>query len=575
MKTASPIRAGLAGTICVGVCLLAAWRGQAIQSSGAWYSIVPPLLSVSLALLTRRLMFSLSLGVLAGGLLSTAVAAPHSPAAWARGLLAGPGFALTVLREPTNLQILAFVALVLMMIAVLIVAGGLQGIVDWLARFARGPRSTQLLTALMGLVVFIDDYANTMIVGSSMRPMADRHRVSREKLAFLVDATSAPVTGIAVVSTWIGYEAGLFGEISASLGFGKSGYGVFFDALAFRFYCFLMIAFVLLNTLTGRDYGPMLRAERRARTTGQLSAPDARPMTSRAFASAQPAAGARVRALTAIVPLAGLFAFLIAALWIDGGGAELLRTGARHLLSPSAWREVIGSAEHNILILALAGALGVLLAIVCAVAIGRLGARPLGRTLLAGLRGSLLPMAILTLAWSLKTACDTLGTGAFLVDAVGGLLSPVWFPVLIFLLACLISFATGTSWGTMAILIPTAGPLAFELDGGRYGLTTMMSLGAVLDGAIFGDHCSPISDTTIMSSISSACDHVHHVTTQLPYSVTVAAFAAGAGYLPAAMGLPSGLCLLLGTAGMAGLFLLLRQRQGLSPASGARSEVRA
>ena len=541
-----------------GLSAAAAWRGAAVDSATAWYGILPPLLAVALALVTHRVFPSLALGVVVGGLLAIVPLAPGTPAVWGRGLLRGPIYVAQAISDPTNLQILAFVVCVLVMIAILVAAGGLAGVVRRLARFARGPRSTQFITALMGLAIFIDDYANTMIVGSAMRPVSDRYRISREKLAFLVDATSAPIAGIAVISTWIGYEVGLFNEVARSLSIERSGYSMFFDALGFRFYCILMIAFVFANVLSGRDYGPMRRAQRRARTTGAVADQAARPLISPALAASEPHRAARPRARTAAIPIAALFAILLGALWYDGGGGAHLRESIWRLFDPRVWREVLGQAQNNILILAIAAAVSVFVAAACARLIARLPWGALSRAAWGGLRGSLVPLAILVLAWSLKGTCDELQTGRFLVDAVGGALSPFWFPALVFLVASLTSFATGTSWGTMAILIPTAVPIAFELDGSVYGLTTMMCLGAVLDGAIFGDHCSPISDTTIMSSISSGCDHMHHVRTQIPYSVTVGLLALTGGYLLSAAGVPSGVAILLGVAVIFAIHLVIR-----------------
>ncbi len=561
MTRTTAIRGGVTAIVVTLICVLAASRGARIDSEAAWYSVVPPLLAVALALATHRLLLSLAIGVVAGGFLAAVPARPAAVGAWAHGAVNAPRYVWSVITDPFNLQILAFVALVLAMITVLLVAGGLQGIVNWLARFARGPRSTQVITALMGLAIFIDDYANTMIVGSSMRPMSDRHGVSREKLAFLVDATSAPIAGVAVVSTWIGYEVGLFSQVGESLAIPKSGYAMFFDALAFRFYCFMMILFVLTNAITGRDYGSMRKAQWRVASTGQVAAPDAKPLTSQTLSAARPTEGARIRARTAVIPLAGLFAFLLTALWFDGGGPDLAAAGGHHALSLTTWRTVLGQAENNVLILAVAAAFSLVIAAISALAIAGLRTWTIGKAILAGLRGSLLPMTILVMAWSLKAACDGLSTGIFLVDAVGEVVSPVWFPALVFILAGLTAFATGTSWGTMAILIPTAIPIAFRLDGDAYGLVTMMSLGAVLDGAILGDHCSPISDTTIMSSIASSCDHIHHVATQLPYSLTVGALALTCGYLPAALGVPSWAGLLLAAAVILALHVTLRRRR--------------
>lgn len=540
------------------LCFAAIWRSNGVDSIAHWYSILPPLLAVALSLLTHRILLSLTAGVVAGGLLSQVPAAPGSLKAWGQGLIETPTYLINVVSDPINLQILIFVACVLMMISILIISGGLLGIVNYLARFARGPRSTQFVTALMGLAIFIDDYANTMIVGSAMRPLTDNQNISREKLAFIVDATSAPIAGIAIVSTWIGYEVGLFSDVSQSLQLGRDGYSMFFDALGYRFYCILMIVFVLANVISGRDYGPMARAQRRSLGSGAVAAPDAKPLTTSSFASATPDSGARVLARTAIIPISGLFLVLLCALWFDGGGSAY---GIGQILNLSIWREVLGQSENSIAILMYASAFSLVVAFITALLSARLRSALIFQALWQGFRGSLLPITILVMAWSLKTTCDSLQTGQFLVDAVGNVVAPALLPCIVFLLASLVSFAIGSSWSTMAILIPTAIPIAHQLDGGTYGLTVIVTLGAVLDGAILGDHCSPISDTTIMSSISSACDHIHHVKTQIPYSITVGLIAVCCGYLPAASGVPSWLGISVGAGLIIGLFTFLRLKR--------------
>ncbi len=556
------------GGVFVAVCGAAflAEKGPAGGQAGHWYSVIPPLLAVTLALVTRRLLPSLVVAVVVGGLLAQVPAAPTRPGAWGSGLWAAPSYAWGSVTDPVNVQILAFVVLVLAMVSVIIVGGGVHAVVAHLARFARGPKSTQVVTAVMGLLIFIDDYANTMIVGSSMRPLTDRHRVSREKLAFLVDATSAPVAGLAIISTWIGYEVGLFGKAAASLGIPRDGYALFFDALPFRFYCLLAIVFVVVNAVSGRDFGPMARAEKRARDEGKVAADDAKPLTSSTYAAVEAHSLARPHLVTALLPVGLLFGVLLVGLWRDGGGFARPWT---HFFSTGAWREVISAAENNILVLAVAAAVGLLCACGLALFPGRLSLPVLARTLAGGLKASGLPLLILVLAWSLKAACDGVGTGPFLAGVVSGVVSPAWFPAALFLVAGLTAFATGTSWGTMAILIPTAAPVALALDGGTYGLVTMMSLAAVLDGAIFGDHCSPISDTTLMSSISSSCDHLHHVRTQMPYSLVIAACALGAGYLPAAAGLHPLWSVGLGSVAIVLVFFGVGRRQAAPAPSSA------
>ncbi len=529
-----------------------------------WYSIVPPLLAVSLAIVTGRIFVSLLAAVLTGGLLSTVPADPVSISAWARGIDVSFGFMGFPLADTFNQQLLIFVLFVLMMISIVVTAGGLHGIVLWLSRFARGPRTAQLVTYLMGLAIFIDDYANTMIVGTAMRSVTDGYRVSREKLAFIVDSTSAPVAGLAVISTWVGYEVGLFEEAAVTLGIDRNGYAMLFDALFFRFYCVLMLVFVAVNIFTGKDFGPMRRAEERTRKTGAVAEPDAVPMTSETFSSAEPHSAAIVRARTGVIPIASLFLILLGGIWLDGGGGALLAESFMAPFSFTNWREVISASENSVKLLAYGAGISMLMAVFLARHVAGLDRETIRTAAFSGARGALLPIAILTLAWSLKRSCDILGTGPFLVAAVGDSIDPAMFPGIVFVIAGLTSFATGTSYGTMAILMPTAVPVAFALEGGVYGPITIITLASILDGSIVGDHCSPISDTTIMSSIASSADHLHHVTTQLPYSLTVAALALVCGYIPAGLGVPSWIGFMVAIALIVGGFFFLPQPNALS-----------
>lgn len=301
----------------------------------------------------------------------------------------------------------------------------------------------------------------------------------------------------------------------------------------------------------------MAAAERRAQKTGKLLDDHATAMTSESMASARPHPKARVNALVAVVPLAVLLAVFLGRLWFDAGGAFLLASDPWAVFRLSPWRDASASVD-SIPLLAFSSAVALLMAMALAQTVARIPVSAIARAVAVGLKSSLLPVTVLVLAWSLKGACDDLETGKFLANTLGGTLPPVVFPGLVFVVAALTSFATGTSFGTMAILIPTAIPVAFQLDGNAYGLTTMISIGAVLDGAIFGDHCSPISDTTIMSSTASSCDHLAHVRTQLPYSLVVAGLALSVGYLPAAAGFSKWLSYLAGAALLGLLFLGLR-----------------
>ncbi|MHC4146129.1 MAG: Na+/H+ antiporter NhaC family protein [Planctomycetota bacterium] len=569
------------GVLCTLAALFAP-PGTEDPHAAMWYSVIPPVLAIVLAFLTRHVLLSLGIAILMGGLLTAIPQAPVDVAAWFEGFKTAGIYMTDTVKNKTNLQILAFIPPIFVMIEVLIASGGFRGIIVWLLKWVKGRKSAQAATALMGILCFIDDYTNAIVVGSMMQPITDRFRVSREKLAFLVDATSAPIAGLAVVSTWIAYEVGLLRQIGEKLDIGKSGYSMFFDALSFRFYCLLMIVFVFVHILMGRDFGPMKEAEERAKTKDPpeedgIQNTQARPERSRRD-TRQNSKHTSGRAINALVPLAGLLIFHGTGLWFDGTSklkddmlqwqTQSLTTAAENMppkpvdieaLSPGSWiywREVIGHAENSPLVLACAALFGLTLALLFAQMFGSLRWPVIIDCFKRGVRRAMIPFVILIFAWSLKNCCDDLKTGEFLTTILAGRVPPYLFPPILFLVASLTSFATGTSYGTMAILIPTAIPIAFAIDDG-YGLTTMISLGAVLDGAIFGDHCSPISDTTIMSSIASSCDLIEHVRTQLPYSLFVAGLALLCAYVPSALGLAPRYSLLLATAVMLCFFVAI------------------
>ncbi len=566
------------------VCALAARLaplGEQGAETGMWYSIVPPLLAIVLAFLTHHVLPSLGIAIVVGGMLTAVPQNPASAAAWLEGFKTVGAHLANTVTDKTNLTILAFVPPIFVMVEVVIASGGFRGIILWLLKWVKGRKSAQAATALMGILCFIDDYTNAIIVGSMMQPITDRFRVSREKLAFLVDATSAPIAGLAVVSTWIAYEVSLLGAVGQELGIEKSGYSMFFDALSFRFYCLLMIVFVFVHILAGRDFGPMKNSEDLAKTGGLPEEGETSSPKVTADSRATTAAQGSGRALNALIPLAGLLLFHFTGLWFDGTSklekdmlewqTQSLTTAVENMpprpvdidsLSPASWiywREVIGHAHNSPLVLACAALFGLTLALLCGRLFGSLDIAIAYRCFCRGVWRAAIPIVILILAWSLKNCCDSLKTGKFLTTILADRVSPYWFPPILFLVASVTSFATGTSYGTMAILIPTAIPIAFALDGQAYGLTTMISVGAVLDGAIFGDHCSPISDTTIMSSIASSCDLIEHVRTQLPYSLFVAGLALVCAYLPSALGLAPGWSFLLAVLIMGCFFAALAQ----------------
>jgi len=521
---------------------------------------MPPLLAITMAFLTRHVLLSLAVAVFMGGILSVVPQTPMDIYAWFKGVANAATYIAETFGETGNLQLLAVYPVIFAMIAIIVASGGFLGVINWLLRWVKGRKSAQAMTAFVGVLCFIDDYTNTIIVGSMMRPVTDRFRVSREKLAFLVDATSAPISGLAFISTWIAYEVGLFSQVSAKLNLGMDGYSMFFDAVVYQYYCILMIVFIFVHIFVGRDFGPMKAAEERAQNEPPPEYDDIVNPGGNSDSAMKDIHSPTPRALNAIVPLSGLILFHFIGLWIDGGGFAKLRAGGS-LSDWLYWRDVISSANNCTLVLLFASLFGLGLVIFCARWAGGLSFQVMGRCCSEALKKSLLVSVILVMAWSLKNCCNDLGTddflGAFLVRGI----SPQWFPAIVFIVASLTSFATGTSWGTMAILIPTAVPVAYVLEGDSYGIITMITMGAVLDGAIFGDHCSPISDTTIISSLSSSCDLLQHVRTQLPYSLVVAAFALTCGYIPSSFGLGRGWNIALALVIMGTFFIILARRK--------------
>ena len=494
------------------------WQGERRESRLQWTSILPPLVAIFFVLLTGRvltsLFISLFLGVWLhlGGGLGTALYEMTTRYIWKESIY-----------KEFSFNIILFTLSLIGMINVCTRSGGVQGLITLLQRHAKTARSSRLLTATLGVLIFFDDYANSIMVGNTMRPMTDRYRVSREKLAYLIDSTAAPIAGIALLSTWIGYEVGLLGDIARSLHLQTSGYSLFLSSLPFRFYCWMTLLFVFVGIWMNRDYGPMYRAERRALEEGKLLRDGATPLVSVDTQDIQPPEGAPQRWYNALLPIS---------LVILVGFFGLLWSGGYFAGKPL--RDALGDANSTRVFL-VASLVGSFVAIGLAVGQGILRLTEALAVWLKGARAMLFAIGILIFAWSMGALAKDLGSAHYLIAMLQSSLPTAWIPLLIFFMAAIISFATGTSWGTMAILLPTAAPLAYNMGGMPI---LILSLGAVLDGSIFGDHCSPLSDTTLFSSAAAACDHVDHVKTQAPYALTVMSAAAFFGYLGVAYGFP-------------------------------------
>ncbi|TNF27698.1 MAG: Na+/H+ antiporter NhaC family protein [Deltaproteobacteria bacterium] len=533
-------------------------------------AILPPLLGILFALIFRQVLLALFSAVLLGALFVTQ--GDIGPAIE----LTAKSYLFDTVADAGNLYILGFTVFLVGMIHVCIRMGGMQGIVNSLGRIASGRRSAQVATGAVGVAIFFDDYANTVVVGSSVRPLTDSHRISREKLAYIVDSTAAPVAGLAVISTWIGVEIGFFNDqIDYLRPVATNGYDFFFQILPYRFYCIFALALVFLVAVSGRDFGPMLKAERRALKEGLLrrretrhNAPggdDARPRRDTVMKPGAPA-----RWVNGVIPVLVV---------ILGTFIASVIVGTAHLDAANpVWEADLGlfgrlreafiaASDDTTIILFWSSFAGAALATLLAVGQRILTPVESLRAFFDGLWMVAPVIAILILAIALRAVTGDLGTSHYLVALIGDV--PLWvLPVTIFGLAAFIAFSTGTSWGTMGILMPVAIPLVAALTAGQPNgeLVLILAGSAVLDGAIFGDHCSLISDTTIMSSLSSNCDHVDHVRTQLPYALLAMTVAGVVGYSFMAWSGASVPVILVYAAGVLAMWAWLRLR-GEDPAA--------
>ena len=505
-----------------------------------WLSILPPLVAIVMALLIKEVISSLFVGILTGTFLMALYGGASPAAALGGGLLrVVDTYVVGSLFDADHVTIIVFTLIIGGMVRVITANGGMQGVVNWLSRKAKGPRSGQLMTFLMDLCIFFDDYSNTLVVGNTMRPIADKLRVSREKLAYIVDSTSAPVVAVAFVTTWIGAELSYIQDGINVIGLDMSAYSVFFHSLAYSFYPFLTLAFVLMLIFSGRDFGPMLKAERKARA---MHVSDMEMQ-----AEAKPA-----HIIDAMAPLAVLIFGTIIGLIVTGYDAAVWQVANLGFFSKLS--ATIGAANSYKALL-WASVLSLLTAIAMTLLRGTLAFGKVMEEMVEGLKTMFNAVLILTMAWSIALVTKDMHTAEFVSQLLlKWSLSPMLVPVLTFVLAALIGFSTGTSWGTMAILYPLILPSSWLLCQ-EQGLSVDSTMplfynvvASVLAGAVMGDHCSPISDTTIMSSLASSCNHLQHVSTQMPYALTVGATALLVGVLPTALGLPSWAAFLLGYA---------------------------
>jgi Na+/H+ antiporter NhaC len=492
-------------------------------------TLVPPLLAILLAIIFRQVIISLFAGIWLGATLIFG----YNPFL---GLLRTlDQYLVNSLANPDHAAIILFTMTLGGMTGILSRSGGTQGIVQKISKWAGHVRGGQLAAWAMGVFIFFDDYANTLIVGNTMRPITDRLRISREKLAYIVDSTAAPVTSFAIFSTWIGFELGLIQSSFDHLGIDRNVYMTYLQTIPFRFYSLLTLVFVFLVGLTGRDFGPMLDAEKRSQKQGKVLRDNASPLMDTHLLQMKLSENIPRRWYNAVIPVLVVIISTAIGLWYSGR-STLIAQGLENI----SLKDIIGATD-TFSVLMWASFSGSLTAGLLVVSQKILNIRQTLDAWISGAKSMLTAIIILLFAWSIGKICEDLHTADYIIQITQNLLSPYLLPMITFLIAAFISFATGTSWGTMSILIPIIVPMAYRFTGGLTSdnSTTILigTIASVLSGSVFGDHCSPISDTTIMSSMSSGSDHIDHVRTQMPYAVFVAIIALVVGYIPAGFGL--------------------------------------
>lgn len=485
-------------------CIIAA---PITEAKGTLWSLFPPVIAIGLALITKEVYSSLFVGILSGGIIYAAASGTGFEGTFKAVVQDG---LITNLSNAYNVGILVFLVVLGIIVVLMNKAGGSRAYGEWAAAHIKGRRGAALSTFFLGVLIFVDDYFNCLTVGSVMRPVTDKHNISRSKLAYLIDSTAAPICIIAPISSW---AAAVSGTVD-----GVNGISLFINTIPYNLYALLTILMVIFISVSDTDYGPMKIHEDNAKngdiftTQNNTYEQDAQPVTERG------------RVIDLILPVAVLIVFCVVGMIYTGGffsGTDFVTAFAN---CDAAYGLSLGSISALIVIIAYYMFRRVLKFNECMDSIA------------AGFKQMVPAILILTFAWTLKTMTNHLEAGAFVSGVVQSATAlSVLLPVILFVVAIGLAFATGTSWGTFGILIPIVtsvfeAELANVSQTGEIPSMVIICISACLAGAVCGDHCSPISDTTIMASTGAQCDHVNHVSTQLPYALTVAAVCV-VGYL--------------------------------------------
>ncbi len=501
----------------------------AVVSAAEWRAVLPAVVSLAVAVSSQRILFALACGGFCGAVLLSGGNVASGAADWIFR------DALGSVAQSEWKAIVVVVTLLMGGFAALLERGGAIAAVF---RKSRGALNAEGGAFLAGIVCFFDGLANSLLVGRVMRGAFDRSGLPRERLAFIADSTASPVACLGVASTWIAYQLAMIEEGAAAAGVEVSPYGLYFAAWPAMFYCWAALIGVALFVFTGWVIGPMRRA--------------------RAFPVAEVfiAGEAEPRLWRALLPIGVLLGALIGGLWLDGAHKLEGRAGF-------SFSEAVGAADSGRVLLA-----GVLAGCLAAWLCFPRGRERADEVFLSGAQGMLFPVAILVLAWALGATLKQLGAAELVASMLSDYFPRFLYPALVFLVACAVSFSTGTSWGTMGVLMPVALPAAIALAGPEGFAASPLVIGAVagvMGGAVFGDHCSPVSDTTIVAATATGCDTWSHVATQLPYALTAGGVSLVCGYIPLGLGFSPWLCLVAVMAAMGAARFLLRQTNQAAP----------
>lgn len=532
-----------------------------------WMSILPPIFAIILALVFKEVIFSLFSGLFLGGAIMGVYAKGFI------GVFTGffsviDTYIINSLNDSGHLSVVVFSILIGGIVAVISRNGGMQGIVNGIVKYAKNARSGQLATWGLGIAIFFDDYANTLVVGNTMRPITDRLKISREKLSYIVDSTAAPVAAIAFVTTWIGAELGYISngldKINSSAEQINEGvYSIFLNSLAYSFYPILTLFFMFYLIWRQKDFGSMLKAERRARQ-GEIINPEENDADITEIEDLEPVKGIQHRAINAIIPVGVIvFGTLIGLLFTGFESLQNQLTFINPELENLSWGEIwanmnvldmpadtftqklgslIGSADSYVALL-WASLSALFFAVFLTTVQGIMSLKDTIETAVSGFKTMIPAILILVLAWSLALITEDMHTADFLAQLIDGKISPWLIPAFTFVLAGFVAFSTGSSWSTMALVYPLILPAAWQICmNSGYEYSEAMGIfynvvSAVLAGSVLGDHCSPISDTTILSSLASGCNHIDHVRTQIPYALTVGGVSVVFGTIFTSLGL--------------------------------------